>query len=340
MINMKAAVLKGPYDINVTDTERPEIGNDQVLIRVKRCGICGSDIHAYKGKHPDFIIPVIPGHEFSGVIEEVGSSVKRVKEGDRVVVEPLKVCGKCYYCRRGAYNKCTNLKVLGAQANGAFAEYIAVDERWVYRLPDNVSFEEGAMVEPLAVAVHAVKRANHVGDNVLVLGSGTIGLLLAQVLKIYGASEVIVTDIKDWKLNLAKEFGAITVNPLKDDLKEAIDRVTGGIGVDSSFEAVGNEETLNQALRYTRKGGNVTIIGVFEQRPRIDIMEIVNKELEIHGSLVYSWGDFPKAIELISKRKVNVKSLISKVIPIDDIKHAFDNIISNKENVIKIQIEI
>ncbi|RLE79903.1 MAG: alcohol dehydrogenase, partial [Thermoprotei archaeon] len=242
---MKAAVLKGPYDINVTDTERPEIGDDQVLIRVKRCGICGSDIHAYKGKHPDFIIPIIPGHEFSGVIEEVGSSVKRVKEGDRVVVEPLKVCGKCYYCRRGAYNKCTNLKVLGAQVNGAFAEYIAVDERWVYRLPDNVSFEEGAMVEPLAVAVHAVKRANHIGNNVLVLGSGTIGLLLAQVLKIYGASEVIVTDIKDWKLNLAKEFGAITVNPLKDDLKEAIDRVTGGIGVDSSFEAVGNEETLN-----------------------------------------------------------------------------------------------
>lgn len=338
---MKAAVLRGPYDIRVEEVERPSIVENEVLVRVARCGICGSDVHAYKGKHPDFVIPIIPGHEFSGVVEEVGDGVRRVKPGDRVVVEPLKTCGKCYFCIRGQYNRCMNLKVIGAQTDGALAEYVAVEERWVYKLPGEMSFEEGAMVEPVAVAVHAVRRAGNLGDKVLILGAGTIGLLTMQVAKAYGASEVAITDIKDWKLELAKELGADhVINPSKEDLGRFVNRWTDGIGVDSSFEAVGAEATFNQALKYTRKGGSVVIIGVFEQKPMAEVMELVNKELEIHGSLVYSWDDFPKAIGLIHKKKIDVKKLISETMKLDYIKDAFDKIIFNKENIIKIQIEL
>jgi len=339
LINMKAALLKGPYDIEIIDVEKPEPKPGEVLIRVARCGICGSDLHAYKGKHPDFAIPLIPGHEFSGVVEDVGESVEEVKKGDRVTVEPLKICGKCYYCKRGEYNQCLKFGVLGAQTNGAFTEYIAVQERWVYKIPDKMSFEEGAMVEPTAVAVHAVRRAGIVGDTVLVLGAGTIGLLIMQVAKALGADTVVITDIVDWKLDFAKKLGAdYALNPTRDNLKDVINGITDGLGVDTSFEAVGSNVTLSQALENTRKGGRVVIVGVYE-KPMVEInaMKIVNKELEVFGSIVYRW-DYPKAIKLIEQGRVNAKSLVSDVIPLEKIKEGFERMLRREEGIIKIQV--
>ncbi len=336
---MKAALLKGPYNIEIIDTERPKLRPGQVLIKVRRCGICGSDLHAYKGKHPDFVIPVIPGHEFSGDVVEIGEGVEKVKIGDRVTVEPLVVCGKCYFCARGEYHRCLDLKVLGAQANGAFAEYIAVDERWVYRLPDTFTYEEGAMVEPLAVAVHAVKRAEPLGDNVLILGAGTIGLLTLQVARARGAINIIITDIVDWKLDVARRLGAtVAVNPEKEDLKDVVMRYTNGLGVDVAFEAVGSPITLSQALELTRKGGNVVVIGVFEEpEVKLNIMNVVNKELNVYGSLVYNW-DFERAINLIRTRRVDVRSLVSDVIKLEEIKKGFERMLAREEGIIKIQV--
>ena len=336
---MKVAVLKGPYQIEIEERDKPVPGPNQVLIRVRRCGICGSDLHAYKGKHPDFIIPVVPGHEFSGDVVEVGEKVEGIKVGDRVVVEPLVTCGKCRFCKRGEYHRCTSLKVLGAQTDGAFAEYIAVDSKWVYKLPSELSYEEGAMIEPLAVAVHAVKRALPLGENVLILGAGTIGLLTLQVARAFGAINTIITDLVDWKLEFAKKLGAtVAVNPDKEDLGKIVNKVTGGYGVDTSFEAVGHNVTLNQALEYTRKGGKVVIIGVFEKpRTEINVMNIVNKELNVYGSLVYNW-DFETAINLVKTGKVNVKDLVSDVIRLEDIKQGFERMLAREKGVIKIQV--
>ncbi len=336
---MKAALLKGPYDIEIIDIDKPVPGPNEVLIHVIRCGICGSDLHAYKGKHPDFVIPVIPGHEFSGIIEEVGENVKNFKKGDRVAVEPLKTCGKCYFCKRGEYNHCTDLKVIGAQTNGAFTEYIAVEEKWVYHIPDIMSFEEGAMVEPTAVAVHAARRPEKLGGTVLVLGAGTIGLLIMQIAKALGADTVLITDIIDWKLDFAKKLGAdYALNPKKDDIESIINDITNGLGVDTSFEAVGSSVTFSQALKNTRKGGNIVVVGVFEKpQTEFNIMNIVNNELNVYGSLVYRW-DYGKAIKLIEKRKINVKDMVSDVIPLEKIKDGFERMLKREKGVIKIQV--
>ncbi|HDJ89625.1 MAG TPA: hypothetical protein ENG40_02910, partial [Thermoprotei archaeon] len=314
--------------------------DDEVLIKVKRCGICGSDLHAYKGLHPDYILPLIPGHEFSGDVIEVGKNVEKIKVGDKVAVEPLVVCGKCRFCIRGEYNRCIKLKVIGCQTNGAFAEYISVPERWVYKLPEKISYEEGAMIEPLAVAVHAVRRVKDLGENVLVLGAGTIGLLTAQVARAFGATNVFITDIVDWKVDFAEKLGIdYPVNSLKTNLKDFLKKYVGETGVDTTFEAVGSNVTLNQALELTRKGGNIVIIGIYEKpMVNINVMNIVNKELNVYGSLVYRW-DFEKAIGLVEKKLIDVKSLVSSVVKLDNIEKGFKSMIAREKGIIKIQVD-
>jgi len=339
---MKAAVLYGPKDLRIEEVPTPILGKREVLVKVKVCGICGSDLHAYKGKHPDYILPVIPGHEFSGIVEEVGEEVRSVRPGDRVTVEPVKVCGRCYYCLRGQYNRCLNLKIIGAQTNGAFAEYVVVDENRVFKLPANMSFEEGAMIEPTAVAVHAIKRSSGVeGKDIMILGAGTIGLLILQVAKAFGADSIIITDIIDSRLSLAKELGADEViNPSKGKLRDIVMGLTRGLGISLAFEAVGVEETLKDALTLARKGGEIIVIGVFE-RPSIPIpiMEIVNKELVVKGSLIYRW-DYETALRLVSTGKVNVRKLISVSLPLEKIREAFEQALYRKDKVLKAQITI
>jgi len=337
---MKAALLKKPYTFEIIDRPIPKPKENEILIHVRRCGICGSDLHAYKGLHPDYILPIVMGHEFSGDIVEMGKNVERFEVGDKVTVEPLITCDKCRFCIRREYNRCISLKVIGCQTDGAFTEYISVPERWVYKLPENVSYEEGAMVEPLAVAVHAVKRVIDLGDNVLVLGAGTIGLLTAQVARVFGATNIFITDIVDWKIDFAKRLGIdYPLNPLKNDLSKILMERTENIGVDTTFEAVGSNTTLNQALDLTRKGGNIVIIGIYEKPMiNINVMNIVNKELNVYGTLVYRW-DFEKAINLIEKNMVDVKSLISKVIGLSEIERGFKSMISREKNIIKIQVD-
>ncbi|MGC8601276.1 MAG: zinc-dependent alcohol dehydrogenase [Thermoprotei archaeon] len=333
---MKAISIVGPEKLAEVEVPEPRAGPGQVVIEVKRVGICGSDLHVFVAKHPDVKLPVIPGHEFSGTVVEVGEGATH-KVGDRVVVEPLITDGTCYYCKRGEYNRCINLKFLGNQAPGAFTKKIAVGDRWVYSIPDSVSWEEGAAVEPLAIAVHALKRAGvRQGDKIAIVGGGTIGLFALSAAKAAGVSYAAVVEPVDWRAKLAKEIGADLV--VKPDEADQIIKDTE-VGVDVSIEAVGKSETAALALSLTRKGGRTVIAGVFEiPQVQFNPMLLVDNEKEIYGTLGYSWGDFPTAISLIAKGLVNAKKLVSRVLPLDQAEEGFRLALS-RQQVVKVQLQ-
>jgi len=217
---MKQIKLTLPENLSIEEVPKPQPKGKEVLIKVRNCGICGSDIHAYFGKHPFISTPIVLGHEFSGDVEEVGSRVKNIKVGERVTVEPSLVCGKCYQCQEGRYNICQSLKVIGCQAPGALAQYITVPAEKVIPVPESVSYEKAAMIEPTAVGFHSVRRSHlKKGDNVLILGAGPIGILTLQAVRAGGAGKIIITDLNDCRLNMAKRLGAdYPLNPAKENI--------------------------------------------------------------------------------------------------------------------------
>lgn len=323
-------VLVRSGEIIAENVDIPVPSEEQVLVKVKACGICGTDIHAFQGKHPFITPPIVLGHEFSGI---------EVESGRRVVVEPSLVCGKCYNCRTGRYNICNELKVMGCQSDGAFAEYLAVPKTKIFQIPSDMSFEEATLVEPTAVALHAVKQAEvKRGDRVVVLGAGPIGLLTLQVSKVFGAKEVVSTDISTFRLNFAKQLGAdYVVNVLRTNLSKWVHETFGADGIDKVFECVGGSQdsTINQAIEMARKGTRVTVVGVFQGKIPVNLSLVQDRELELVGSLMYVSDDFSTAIRLIHEKRVNAAKLISRVIPVEKIKEAF-LIDYKKEEVIKI----
>jgi len=336
---LRRAVLVEPEKIVIEEVERPKPGEGEVLIRVEVCGICGSDIHMFHGTHPFVKPPIVQGHEFSGVVEEIGPGVSRIEVGKRVTVEPSLICGRCYNCLRGRYNICNELRVLGAQADGAFAEYIAVPERTVYEVPENMSFEEGALVEPLSVAVHAVERSSlEVGNNVVILGAGPIGLLITQVARVGGADRIVVTDLYERRLELAREFGAdITINAKREDPVEVIHEELGRDGVDIVFEAVGVEATINQAIEMVRKGAEIVVVGVYGKSPQVKMGLIQDREIVVKGVLMYAWN-YPTAIRLIGERRVDVMRLITHRYPLTELEEAYRLLDREKEKTLKVMI--
>lgn len=340
---MLQAKLVAPEKIFFEKTKIPLLGEKEVLIKVKICGVCGSDVHSYKGKHPFVHPPIVLGHEFSGVIHRIGTRVNSFSPGDRVIVEPNIVCGKCYNCLHGRYNICTNLKVVGCVGyDGAFAEYVAVPEKKVLRLPGNISFEKAALVEPVAVAVHAVRKAKQkINDVVVILGAGTIGLLVMQVAKLAGAGKVIVTDVLDYRLKKAGELGADRlVNPASQDLIKIIQEKYGRNEVDLIYDCVGIEETISQAIQIARKGIRIMVIGVPEERIKVDLSLIQDRELEIVGSLMYVREDFKAAIDFIQKEKLKVKPLVTHHFKLKDVDKAFHLITEEKKEVLKVLIDV
>jgi 2-desacetyl-2-hydroxyethyl bacteriochlorophyllide A dehydrogenase len=337
---MKAAVWYGGKNVRIEDTPRPEIRDDEVLVNVKAVAICGSDLHAYKGMSKRRKPPLVMGHEFSGEIIKVGKKVKRFSNGERVVVEPLISCGKCKPCTRGKTNVCENRKLIGLQLSGAFAEYVSVIENKCYKLPNNVSFEEAALVEPLAVAVHAVNITPiEKGDTILIIGSGTIGLLTVQVTRNCNAGKIITTDVYDYLLDVAKNLGAnVVINTKNDDPLKTISSDFGG--VDVVFEAVGLQETVQQALSLVRCGGCVTLIGMFQDKMELNMLNVAVKEIMIQGSYGYTSDDFKQALKLIASGKVKVKPLITHVLPLIDIAKGFDILDRKKENAIKVVLKL
>ena len=338
---MKQAVLISKQKIIFREVPRPTCGQNQVLIKIKRVGICGSDIHAYYGQHPYISFPIVQGHEFSGEVVEVGKEVQNFKIGDRVTVRPQLTCGQCYPCRHGNYHICNNLKVIGCQADGAAQEYLAVDQELVVPLPDELSYDLGALLEPSAVGVHAARRLGEIkGKKILVLGSGPIGILTAQAVKALGADRVMITDISDYRLRVSQECGLdFTVNVKKTDLGQALQAYFGPDSADGIIECVGTEDTVEQAIEHARKGTDIVIVGVFGSNPRVNLGFVHDRELRLIGSLMYKEEDYEVAIEFIRSQKIKVKPLISAHFKFEDYPQAYKYIEQNKERTLKVLID-
>ena len=335
---MKAAVWHGDKDIRIEDTPTPTMKTDEVLVRVRSVGICGSELHAYEGISKRRKPPLIMGHEFSGEIAEVGRDVGHLKEGDRVAVDPVIRCRVCEQCQRGRGNVCRNLRLIGLHTSGALAEYVSVPELNCHRLPGNLSFDEGSIAEPVSVGVHAVNRTPiKLGDTVAVVGAGIIGLTVTQTAKLAGAAKVFVTDILDYRLDFARTLGAdVTANSAVEDPVEKVRDATNGLGVDVALEAVGLETTVRQAMKMATIGGRVTVIGNLAKTMNLDIQDAVLKEFDIKGSYCYTPTDFKRAINLIAEHKVDVKPLITNVLPLDEAKKGFELLHGKTDRVLKV----
>ena len=340
-MKMKAAVWYGGKDIRIEDVPKPKIRNDEVLVKVKAAGICGSELHAYEGVSQRRTPPLVMGHEFAGEVTEIGKDVKDLKLGVRITVDPLKRCGVCTPCVRGQGNVCRNVKLFGLHTDGAFAEYVAVPALNFYVLPDYVSYEEGAMTEPLSVALRAVNNTDvKLGDTVVVIGAGIIGLSILKAARTAGAGRLIVTDIVDYRLDFAKTLGAdITINSMTQDSVSRIMELTNGVGADIVFEAVGLEATVQQGINMLAIGGKLTVVGMMSKTMTLNVLSIVSRELQIRGSYAYASDDFRRGFSYIVNRKIDVKSLITNVLPLEKIQEGFELMHEKKGKTLKIMLK-
>jgi len=338
---MKAAFIHAPGDIRYEETDVPELRPDEVLVEVKANGICGSDIHFYEeGRLGPFVVdrPYIPGHESSGVVSEIGSEVKGLECGDRVVPEPGIPCRKCSICKSGRYNLCRSVYFMSAPpVNGLMAEYMAVPFDFVFKVPDSVSFEEAALVEPVAVALHACNRGElAAGDDVAILGAGPIGLAIMMVALARGAGKVVLVDLIESRLGVAKSLGASeAINAASENVEEALLEVTDGLGPRLVFEAAGSKATSAMAVELARPGGAVVIVGwPGGGRFPYPVERILELELDVHGVRRYA-NDFPAAISLIAGKRVDAPALITHRFPLEKVAEAFQFVAKNKDKVIK-----
>lgn len=342
---MKALVLKAYKQLDYTDFPIPNMGSNEVIIEVKACGICGSDVHGYDGSSGRRIPPLIMGHELSGVIVEVGSAVKEWKPGDRVTCDSTEYCGECHFCRRGAINLCDNRRVLGVSTaeyrrHGGFAQFLTLPERILYRLPDVVGFGEAAMVEPLSIAMHAVSITPlHINDTVAVFGAGLIGLLAVQVLRAAGCGQIIALDIDQGRLDLACKLGADTgLRTDKPGYQEHILELSHGRGADRAFEVVGITPTFRAAIDSVRKGGSVTLVGNISPQVELALQTIVTRELTLYGSCA-SRGEYSACLDMIARGKVDVESLISARAPLSTGADWFKRLYDSEAGLMKVLLE-
>ncbi len=338
---MKQAVMTTPGEIVIHEIEPPEPGPGEVLLRIQCIGVCGSDVHVFHGKHPYTSYPVVQGHEFSATLESVGEGVTGMKPGMKVTAMPQIVCGDCAPCRRGDYHICDNLKVQGFQAPGCAQELWVTDADKIIPLPDSFSFEQGALVEPVSVAVHAVSRAGNLnGRNVAVLGAGPIGNLVDQVAQADGA-QVLITDLSDYRLEIARQCGlGATSNAARETLAEAAARAFGPDGFDTVFECVGVTDTMTASIENIQKGGTIVIVGVFGDKPRVDLGLVQDRELNLHGTLMYRRPDYERAVELIDSGAVITAPLFSKHFTLDEYLAAYHFIDAQRDKTMKVIIDM
>jgi len=339
---MKALVLKEYKKFSFEEAPKPEVRPDEVLVRVKACGICGSDVHGMDGSTGRRRPPIIMGHEASGVIADTGKSVSGWKAGDRVTFDSTIYCGECEYCREGLINLCDRRRVLGVSCedyrqHGAFAEFVAIPPRILYRVPEGLPYEHAAMVEPFAIALHAIRRSPPaLNDTVVVVGAGMIGLALVQALSQAGCGRLIVLDVADDRLAMAAKFGAThAVNSGNENGVAAINALTHQQGADISFEAVGVTATVDLALRCLRKGGSTTLVG--NVAPKIDfpLQIAVTRELAIHGSCA-SRGEYPACLDMLARGTLKAEPLISATAPLSEGAEWFDRLYKKEPGLLKV----
>lgn len=342
---MKALVLKEYNHFEYEDVAEPHIGTQDVLIQVKACGICGSDVHGMDGSTGRRRPPVIMGHEAAGVIAQTGAAVQGWAKGDRVTFDSTVYCGTCWYCRRGEINLCDNRRVLGVSCeeyrqHGAFADYVAVPQHILYRLPDSITFGQAAMAEALSIAVHGAGITPvSLGDTVAVVGTGMIGQLVVQVLRQKGCGKVIAIDVSPEKLQLAKKAGAdVVLNPAVCDVIKEILVITEGRGADAAVEAVGTAASIRTAIHILRKGGSVTLIGNVSPQVDFPLQAVVTREIKVQGSCA-SCGEYPAVLEMIASGKVNVDMLISAVAPLSEGAQWFERLQRKEEGLFKVILQ-
>jgi L-iditol 2-dehydrogenase len=326
--------------LEIADVPTPSFGSDEILIRVAACGICGSDVHGYDGSSGRRIPPIVMGHEAAGTIAALGKNVKKFSEGDRVTFDSTIYCGYCNNCLRGDVNLCDHRQVLGVSCGdyrraGAFSEFVVVPARIVYRLPETLSFEEAAMLEAVSVALHAVSLVPMDPDSTaLVVGAGTIGLLLLQALRVAGCSRVFISDVDPTRLALAQQLGA-TATFTAPELAQQVSQATNGSGVDVAAEAVGINATVNAAIDNVRKGGNVILVGNVSPEVTLPLQKVVTRQLRLQGSCA-SAGEYPRAIELMSSQAIRVKPLISAIAPLEDGPQWFERLYAREPGLMKV----
>ena len=342
---MKALVLKEYRRFEVEDIPRPSLQAGEVLVRVRACGICGSDVHGMDGSTGRRIPPLVMGHEAAGEIAAVASPGSAWKPGDRVTFDSTVSCGQCWYCRRGEVNLCDQRRVLGVSCSdyrrqGAFAEFVAVPERILYRLPGSLSFEQAALVEAVSVAVHAVKRTPLAADQAaVVVGTGMIGLLLVQVLRAAGCRQLIAVDLDQDKLGLARRFGATAaIRADAADLAGEIRALTDGRGADAVFEVVGIAATIQAAVACARKGGSVTLVGNLEAQVPLPLQAVVTRQLTLIGTCA-SAGEYPECLELIASGRVNVTDFISAAAPLEEGARWFERLHRGEKGLMKVLLK-
>jgi L-iditol 2-dehydrogenase len=342
---VKSLVLTEPKVLRIQESPTPDLAADEALIRVKACGICGSDVHGYDGSSGRRIPPLIMGHEAAGVIEGMGAKVEGFSLGDRVTFDSTVYCGECEYCLEGKVNLCDRRMVLGVSCgeyrrHGAFAEYVAVPSRILYKLPPSLPFEHAAMIEAVSVAVHAVGRVKfQPGDASVVVGAGMIGLLLVQAARAAGCDRVIAVDLDKDRLKLAKELGATqSINPLESDTIETILGATAGQGARVSFEVVGSTPTVKTAIQATRKGGAVVLVGNLAPQVEFPLQSVVTREITLFGSCA-SAGEYPKCIELMDKGAIKVSPLISAQATLEEGAEWFDRLYAKEAGLMKVILQ-
>ncbi|OPX42799.1 sorbitol dehydrogenase [Ruminiclostridium hungatei] len=342
----RAAYMTGLNKMEIRDIEMPVLRDRDVLVKLEYVGICGSDVHYLEhGKIGDFIVDgdFILGHECAGTIAEVGSGVQNLKVGDKVALEPGITCGQCEFCKSGRYNLCPDVEFLATPPyHGSLMNYIAFPENMCFKLPENITTKEGALVEPLAVGMHAAIQGNvKLGDSVVILGAGTIGLVTLLACKAYGATEITVVDVLPKRLEYARKLGATaTVNALEADVFAEIDKITGKKGMDIVIETAGSARTISQTPYLVKNGGTIVLVGLAPQ----DIIEfnfakIMAKEAQIKSVFRYR-NIYPTAIKAIAKGIIDISGIVTHEFDFEDSAKAFDHVINNKQDVVKAVIKI
>lgn len=323
---MKAAVYHGPHDLRVEEVPVRELKDNEVLIQVKYCGVCGTDMHIFNGDGGSFEVnpPLIPGHEFSGVVAKVGSAVTTVKEGDRVSADPNDMCGECYFCKNAMQHFCTNNIGVGTTVDGGFAEYVIMREKQVYKFAENLSFKEAAMAEPISCCLHGIDLCNiKSGCTVLVMGGGPIGMIMMQLAKNAGAARVIMSEPVEEKRELALKLGATkTINPIEEDVQAVLSEYCEN--VDVVIECVGNIHTQEDAVKFAGKGATVMYFGLASPEESYPLKpdDVFKKELTITSSFINPYT-FERAIRVLESGTIELESLITNVVPLDDIVDVF-----------------
>ncbi len=342
---MKALLLTEYKKLELREMEKPRPAEDELLIRIRACGICGSDVHGYDGSTGRRLPPVVMGHEAAGEVEAVGAAVRSFKPGDRVTFDSTVYCGKCFYCRRGQVNLCDDREVIGVSTPqfrrmGAFAEYVCVPERIAYQLPETMPFAHAALIEAVSVAMHAVSLTPiALEDAVVVVGAGMIGLLTMQAARMAGAGRVFAVDVDEARLKMARELGATAaLNAAAGDVVKAIAELTGGRGADIALECVGATAPVKTAIDCVRKGGEVTLVGNVTPAIEVGLQSIVTRQIRLQGSCASS-GEYPACITAMSRGAMRVEALLSAVAPLEDGASWFERLYRREAGLLKVVLE-